>query len=219
MMSVLEFLGSLGPGEHMWIQILMTANFEKNFKTGSLSLSPDWKDDARAEIDKILEAAQKRVGADSKSMMHLTDVEKDTVNAIQRSLGKFAFETGIRAVYIAEKDKFMPGERLPGVLSAWTTFTDINRNAIGFKWRTDFDWNWWQDPSGAIREGMKKTELKYYKLRKYYSHVLSDQMKVMTTEELATIFHVPGKVALTPSLSRIPSKRGEPPANLPFVRS
>ena len=217
MMSVIEFLGSLGQGEHMWVQILMKANYEKNFKSGALFTQPDWKAAAQAEIDKILEVAQKRTGAEQKNMMQLTDLEKDTVNAIQRSLGKFAFNTGIRAVYIAEKDKYQPGERLPGILSSWTTFTDINRNAIGFKWRTDFDWNWWQDPSGKIREDLKKIELKYYKLRKYYSHVLSDEMKVMTTEELATIYHLPGRVALTPSLARIPSKRAEPPANLPIV--
>ncbi len=38
----------------------------------------------------------------------------------------------------------------------------------------------------------------------------------MTTEELATIFHIPGKVASTPTLARIPSKRSEAPANLPI---
>ncbi len=38
----------------------------------------------------------------------------------------------------------------------------------------------------------------------------------MTVEELATIFHFPGKVATTPTLGRIPSKRAEPPSNLPI---
>ena len=42
-----------------------------------------------------------------------------------------------------------------------------------------------------------------------------DTPKVMTTEELATMFHLPGKVAVTPTLGRIPSTRGEAPPNLP----
>jgi len=39
---------------------------------------------------------------------------------------------------------------------------------------------------------------------------------VLNTEELATIYHFPGQVASTPSLKRIPSKKAEPPVNLPF---
>jgi len=39
---------------------------------------------------------------------------------------------------------------------------------------------------------------------------------VMTTEELATIYHFPGDVSRTPTLSRITAKRAEPPANLPI---
>ena len=39
---------------------------------------------------------------------------------------------------------------------------------------------------------------------------------VMTTEELATIFHFPGQVATTPTISRSSSKKAEPPPNLPI---
>jgi hypothetical protein len=38
----------------------------------------------------------------------------------------------------------------------------------------------------------------------------------MTTEELATIYHFPGDVSKTPTLSRITAKKAEPPANLPI---
>ena len=46
----------------------------------------------------------------------------------------------------------------------------------------------------------------------------SDKQKmfILNTEELATVFHFPGKTAETPSFERVDSKKSEPPANLPF---
>jgi hypothetical protein len=39
---------------------------------------------------------------------------------------------------------------------------------------------------------------------------------ILSTEELATIFHFPGNVSATPSLPKIASKKSEPPINLPI---
>jgi len=38
----------------------------------------------------------------------------------------------------------------------------------------------------------------------------------MSVEELATIYHIPGSVIITPNLSRIESARKSAPANLPI---
>ena len=37
---------------------------------------------------------------------------------------------------------------------------------------------------------------------------------ILTVEELATMYHFPGKVVTTPTFGRIPSKKVEAPANL-----
>ncbi len=216
--SMLEALGSIGPGEYMWVQILIDANREATFKEGSMHLSPDWKGAARAEMKSIIEMAVKERGGEEMKgnvMMLLTDTEKDTLKAIERSLGKNAFNVAIRGMYIGKLENFNPGERIGALITGWRSYDDLNRNAIGVKWRTDFDWNWWQDPSGKKKEALKKKELDEYKRRTYTNHNKGDKKKVMTTEELATIFHIPGKVASTPTLARIPSKRAEPPSNLP----
>lgn len=219
--SMIEMLGSIGPGEHMWVQILISANRETTFKEGSLQTSPDWKGAARAEIKAIIDKAVKdRSDGEGKGnvMMLLTETEKDTIKAIERSLGKNAFNTNIRGMYLSRKEAFNPGERIGGLITGWRGYDDVNRNAIGPRWRTDFDWNMWQDPHGHHAEHLKQIELNEYKRRAYTvrGHGNADGAKVLTTEELATIFHLPGKVALTPSLARIPSKRAEPPANLPI---
>ncbi len=216
--TVLEVLGSINSQEHVWIQILIEANKEWTFKEGHIGTKADWKDDAKKYMqEEIIDKAVKRRGGEEGKgsiMMHLTDTEKDTIKSIERSLGKLSFNTIIRCVYICPQDNVRIGEIIPRMITMWRAYEDVNRNAISFKWRTDFDWPWWQDPSGHKRAHMKMEELDEYKrrilnIKGHYHHA------VMTTEELATIFHLPGKVATTPSLGRIPSKRSEPPANLP----
>ncbi len=225
--SMLEMMGSIGPGEYMWAQILIDAHRETDFKTGTLGLRPDWKVAAQKEITNIVLKANKRMkdvvkefDSESKfnnaTMMNLSDAEKETIKSIERSIGKNAFNTVIRGMYIATNAAYLPGERIGALITGWRGYDDVNRNSIGVRWRTDFDWNWWQDPHGHHSEHYKKQELDEYKRRSYISHNHLDSAKVMTTEELATIFHLPGKVALTPSLSRLPSKRAEPPSNLPI---
>lgn len=217
--SMIEMLGSIGPGEHMWIQILIEANRETTFKEGSLGKVPDWKGAAREEIKTFIdEIVKKRSDGEGKGnvMMLLTDSEKDTIKAIERSLGKNAFNTAIRGMYMAKSEAYKPGEQIGALVTGWRSYDDLNRNSIGPRWRTDFDWNIIQDPHGHHAEHLKMLELNEYKRRAYTSHSAIDKPKAMTTEELATIFHLPGKVALTPSLARIPSKRAEPPANLPI---
>lgn len=216
--SIIEMLGSIGPDENIWVQILIDAHKKLTFMDGSLKFQPDWKDAARAEIQKIIDNAIKRAGAETKgnAMQLLTESEKDTVKAIERSIGKIAFNSNIRCMYIAKKESFQVSERVGGIITMWRAYEDQNRNKIGLQWRTDFDWNWWQDPSGHHREAYKRQELNEYKRRYFNSHSSLDTSRVMTIEEIASIFHFPGKVASTPSLARIPSKRSEPPANLPI---
>lgn len=217
--SFIDAIAAIGPGEYFWMQILIDANRKMAFKEGSLSKRPDWTDDARKEIAKIIDTAKKRAegGAGNNAIGLLTETEKQTISSIERSIGKNAFNTAIRGMYIARTEAFNPGERIGAMITAWRGYDDLNRNQIGVRWRTDFDWNAWQDPSGRKKQAMKKKELKLYKLRVYEpENPSADSKKVMTTEELATMFHLPGRVAITPTISRVPSKRGEAPSNLPI---
>ena len=214
---MLELLGSIGPKEQIWIQLLISANCKSEFKNGFLHASPDWKDSVRAEINTMAQRdPDKKTGAfESDSAPRVTPGERDIITSLERSLSKFAFNTKLRTMYIAETNSFLPGERIGAFISIWQAFSDTTRNEIGAAWRTDFDWNWWQDPSGKKRKALKKSELMYYKKRMYEQRNSLDGGFILTTEELATIFHPTGKVVLTPSLERIPSARAEAPANLP----
>ena len=91
----------------------------------------------------------------------------------------------------------------------------VGRGSIGVRWRTDFDYMWFSDPFGDRLDALRRIEYRFYQLRKYIPHSQVDGSKIFTTEEMATMFHLPGKVALTPTLDRVPSTRSEAPTNLP----
>lgn len=89
----------------------------------------------------------------------------------------------------------------------------------------------WQDIFGNKVATMKAKFLKGYKSRgffyggfdfksigAYFTHPNKDGGKpyILSTEELATIFHLPGRVSETPTFTRIESKKAEPPSNLPI---
>jgi hypothetical protein len=57
-----------------------------------------------------------------------------------------------------------------------------------------------------------------YRSRSYfYMNWFSGRLPfVLNTEELATIFHFPGRVAETPTFGRIEARKSEAPPNLPI---
>jgi hypothetical protein len=171
-----------------------------------------------AKINEMLKRKPGEIDPDTmeKTPM-LTMGERETIAAIERNIGKYAYETGIRWMYITEKGKFN-GDTLSPIVRSFAQYDIIGRNGVGVRWRTDFDYNYFQDRSGKKKEKLKKFELGKYKDRSYYHHDRkgkADEAKVFSVEELATMFHIPGSGVVTPGMSRVTSARKEPPSNLP----
>ena len=219
MAPMIEQLGKMKPHERLWIQILAVPHVKKTFKNGHLSPEPTWEKRIRASIDEKLKRDQRPSGDDEnfERAPMLTAGERDTIAAMERNGSKYAYEVGIRWVYITSKGKF-DGDQISPMIRAFSQYDMIGRNGIGVRWRTDFDYNRISDPSGRRKLALKKKELAYYKSRYYYYQDRkdrADQEKVFSVEELATMFHIPGSSVVTPSLSRITSTRKEAPGNLP----
>lgn len=197
----LEFMGSLKKGEEVWLQILVRPPANKKA----------WKERAKAEIKAIRDEHKPK--ADGGAFEPLTKGEQDKISAIERSVSKFAFECGIRAIYLARKDAFRP-ENITALLGTFRQYNSENLNGFKPKNATGFEFPW-QDLTGNKTVGLKKDILNAYKLRSYFYPPYQRAPFVLTTEELATIFHFPGRVSETPSFARIDSKKTEPPTNLP----
>ncbi len=215
---LLEFLGSLKPADQVWIQILVQAHKKESMKDLRVKEKPDWKKDVEKEMKEIVEKQSLVKFEEGKATMQgLTDVQKEILNSMQRNLGKTAFETMIRGIYIAPSDAYNSGV-ISSFTSAFKAFGSPTLNGFAPKFTTGFDYPW-QDFGGRRVLTQKKKIFDAYRRRSFF-HPPYRNFKgkpfILTTEELATLFHFPGSVAATPTLTRTPSKKAEAPSNLPI---
>ncbi len=219
MAGMLEHLSSFKPTDRLWIQILCRPHIEHNFGTGFLRFHATWDKHVYEMIDKLMGRNQEKVGpAEFENQPRLTTGERDKIAAMERNAGKYAYETAIRWMYIVPKGKFN-GDIIAPTIRTFSAYDIIGRNAIGVRWRTDFNYNWLMDRKGKRKLAMKKEELHQYKARHFHPIDMisgADFPKIFTVEELATMFHIPGSTVITPGLGRIPSTRKEAPPNLPI---
>ncbi|MDD5318438.1 MAG: hypothetical protein PHF79_01260 [Candidatus Pacebacteria bacterium] len=227
MTPVIEYLGSLRKGEQVWIQIMIRAHKKERthpdwawYNPSTWSNKPvGWEHDAKADIKKRMSRDKKpKEGEFNIAELSMTKGERAVVEAIEHNLSKIAFDVGIRAIYIAKKEVFNPGS-LAGMTGSFKQYNSINLNSFAPTNATSVDLPW-QDWRGIKVPAMKRMMLGLYKERSiFYDEFLPGGYKqnvfVMTTEELATVYHFPGSVSRTPTFERIGSKKAEPPANLP----
>ena len=180
----------------------------------------DWRKEGEAMVKKIKEGYKDTKGS-AESMLKK---DKQIIELIQDNMSKMAYEVGIRSIYIAEKDHFNGASvlHMMGALfkshASSETYNDIR---VGVSPSFAYPW---QDKSGKISQQIKEDMFKHYRRRAFfnggdeeYPHgKKSGGTFILSVEELATIYHLPGKVLQTPTFDRIESTTGKAPANLPI---
>jgi len=199
--SLVELMGTMKEGEHLWYQILIRKTSAK------------WNDAGVKIVDKIMKRDKKKKEGEEIDFgsMILSPGERMIVEAIERNVSKLGFDTCIRFVYIAKPDKFRFAVS-NSIRGSMQQFNSLNLN--GFK-RTNST-SYVDYFFKKTREGWKKGRMfDAYVNRSAFYKPHKRKTFVLNTEELATIYHFPGSVVRTPSLGRIESKKSEPPAGLP----
>lgn len=218
MAPTLEYLGSMRPDERLWIQILAAPHEKQSFDLGFLFSKPTWEKAAKDKVNELMGRDKNKLApAEFEMQPRLTEMERTVVTAIERNVAKSAYDTAIRIIYAAPPDRFR-GDVVTATIRAMNGYEIIGRNKLGMGWRTDYDYKFFQDPFGTKRTYYKKKELDYYKLRFYKPFELrggKDNKSVMSVEEIATMWHIPGQAILTPGVTRVESLRRDAPANLP----
>lgn len=210
--SVLELLGSIGPKEQIWVQIPIMAARDRYPKPGYWFKKQSWKDIGRAEIKKLTES-EKKDDLFGK-IWRLTPGERAVIEAVEKSLSKYGFDAGYRMLYLAPKDYYV-GTNVPRLISSVKQYGSEDLNGFKPGVTTSFDYPW-EDFMNIRLNKLKRRIFRDYCQRNYFYFPARSKILIFNTEELATLYHFPGLVASTPTLDRIASKRGEPPANLPI---
>lgn len=228
----LEFMGSIGLKEYVMFQINLRAATDRHSiknKDGGVDKNKKWTDKAKAVI-KELNAALIEKDAEGKSTARrATKGEGQVVEAIERNANKLGFDAGIRALYVTVDGAF-DSNKIAGVGGLLRQYNTTDYNSFKGSGAPGFDFPW-QDLFGNKVAKKKKDMLDGYRHRgffygsfefdnisSYFTHPGQSGEKpfVLSTEELATLFHLPGRVVETPSFSRIEATKAEPPANLPI---
>ncbi len=216
---VSEVLGNLIPGEYLGIQVLIRGTGGDWIKQGENAVNklmgkpekpptPNFIQGIFLEIDKLMGAAAPEAKKEEKQFSQLSPGVQETIKSIEKSATKLAFETGIRILYAAPKDRFGK-DRVGSILAAFKQFSTFNLN--GFK------------PGFApdVKKGRNKEEKtienKGTLYKSFRARVFPHKPFVLNTEELTTIWHFPDIAVKTPTLPRIDAKKGEAPSGIPTV--
>lgn len=236
--STLEFMGAVERGEQVWMQIICRQS-EKKFKGHGLH-KLNFYEAANEYLMEVVAPYSRRQKQDDASGDFAIDARvpeflKSTVTDIKDKMAKLPFDVGIRVIILGDK-RIVPLETFNNTRRAsrllFRQFSDPDTNELVRFNSTQYD-ETWADPLGHLLEVRKSRHLTYYKMRTlFYPPILmsfnypkpisyffpsnNPEYFVLSTAELATIYHFPGLVSETPSFKRIETKTAKPPANLPI---
>lgn len=229
---LLDGLAGIKPGEQIWIQILAkpVRIEDRNWIQEGLDIINNLVNRPAKPKQKALvqEAAEVLIfGPTTPSekekekefippVMALTPGEREIVAAIEEKISKHGFDCAIRFLYLGKKEVFFkPRARIP-----YSFFKAVaTENLNGFKpfkitlTKVKSPFFWFLD---ARRLYLRKRKIfRYYQDRLTPLFPRGGGTFILNTEELATLFHFPGRAAAPAAVSRIEAKKAEPPSGLP----
>lgn len=225
--NIIEFLASAGKGEYVWLQFVMRVHKGEKYHPKKNAKGKDftWIDEAKEMVEKIREETRsKYVDPETKKEMpgfpNPTKGQMEMMAAIERNVSKLAFDVGGRCIYIAKPEKFNP-IMITHIMGLFKPFNSEGWNGLkGSGWLTRFDDYPWEFRVEKLKNHYRTALVQAFRRRQFFFEPFSygiepDEIMVMSTEELATIYHIPSLAVETPSLARITSATGEAPVNLP----
>lgn len=226
--SLLEGLAAMKKGEQMWVQIIAkpVTNKEDNWISRGRELRDKLakrtnNEQIKSIFRQVLEALffwrgseESAVEKKKPSMMEFTTSENKVIEAIEDKIGKYGFQCTIRFLYLGKRESFFK----PRIKVPINFFVGLSTEGLnGLRpWMVT---TVYYPPFKEKRIYLKKRDLFWHYIKRLPPLFPEEGGTfVLNTEELATIFHFPGKIAVpAPSMERIRMSKGEPPFNLPVA--
>lgn len=235
MAALLETMSSIGPGQHMWLQMILNP------------LPVDWGTKYKKEVDKLMEKALPAAAPgilssvisqtgtlvdeftaqlagfsmqppvkDEKVLMKFPNLSpgvKERVEEVERKLAHLAFNAKIRYVYVAEKDKMNKAIGANAIVGSLKQWTDMNANGL----KPDMKATGTSRPYYYLvdyRKNSRKNRIMWaYRKR---SGQIGCVSKPLCTEELASLWHFPSINVKSPLLKTTSFIKAAGPVGLPF---
>ncbi|HEX8946974.1 MAG TPA: hypothetical protein VF829_02045 [Candidatus Paceibacterota bacterium] len=224
--NLLEYLAGFGAGEQVWLQFVIRTHKGEKYNKKNADGSPyTWKEAAMEEIQKIRARTVGKVKykdiftgemRETEGFPNPTKGESETMAAIERNVSKPGFDVGVRIIYVAHPDKFV-GTKIAGIIGLFRQFSSEGLN--GFKpkgWLVGFSEYPWEPFLEQRQNIARRGVVDAYRRRQFFHEPHKSDSMVMSTEELATLYHIPSKAIETPTLARVTSATSTAPANLPI---
>jgi hypothetical protein len=242
--SLLEALSKLGPGEHYWLQFTTVPVGEKD--------EPEWRKEGQKIINKIAKRPEKKEPTFTEMLMHslrelamgpkkegdgesasyswvplekdeetdelrisLTPGEREIITEIENKIKKPAFRTNIRGVYVAKREVWNASNRIVSRLYMGH-FSTGDLNGLRFKSETRPRVHYFMRKRRVFMRARKMFRMAVLRFPPMYPdrHSLCP---IMSSEEMATLWHFPLRVSGgSLAMSKVESKKAGPPPNLPI---
>lgn len=222
-----ELISKLEEGEHVWMQVVVSpvlseiagyAQRERDKLVGRkaperASLAGELTSAVTDSINFLLwgtEPPPRAAGATAPQadMFRLTPGEQDMVKRVEIKSSKLSYAVTVRSMYLARNDMWR-SEHIAGLNGYFRQFSAANsfRPALG------------SFPSSMILFFKKQrnyaTKRKLFNAYKARMFGVLSAPYILSTEELATIYHFPGRLVKAPFMPRVPTRTAEPPRGLP----
>ena len=240
--SLLEAMSKLGPGEHYWVQFITVPIIDYD--------EPEWREEGQKIINKIAKRPEKKkvtfmqelghifgeiIGGPKKEgesytwvpleedeetgelRISLTPGEREIITEIENKLKKPAFRTNIRGVYVAKREHWKASNRII-TRTYMGHFSTANMNSFQFEGKTRPRVHFFMRKRRVFMRARKMFRMAVLRFAPIYpKRRAADYCPILSTEEMATLWHLPLRVSgmVAPTLVKIESKKAGPPANLP----
>jgi len=241
--SLLEAMSKLGPGEHYWMQfttVPVPDHDEPEWRKdgmkiiNALSNRPEKKESTLMEdlgnvARELFMGPQKEGDGESASYswvsqqkeesgereMVLTPGEREIITEVENKMKKSVFRTNIRGVYVAKRENWKAPHRVIS-RTYMGHFMTQNMNYLRFQGKTRPRVHYFMRNRRVFLRARKMFRMTVLRFPPMYPD-RRGLCPILSAEEMATLYHFPLRVSgmVAPTMVKIESKRAGPPADLP----